>query len=229
MDEAKAGTWGDTVKRRMAEVIRTWKPEGVAQTFGVTFDGRRLWLVDGATGRLVSMDPETGAVRHELPGLHADAGVASDGESLWVIVRDEILCVSPEDGTVLSRIRLPGGADHSGLAWAEGALWVGQFRGGGVLKVDPESGAVLKRLTSDRLVTGVTWADGGLWHGSEVEPGAREGYEIRRVDPESGEVLDVLQLPDGATCAGLAADADGRFWCGDATTGEVRAVSRSLG
>ena len=51
-----------------------------------------------------------------------------------------------------------------GVAWAEGALWVGRFRGCGIVKIDPETGEVLKRLESDRPVTGGTW------------PGPEPGY-----------------------------------------------------
>ena len=53
-----------------------------------------------------------------------------------------------------------------GLAWAEGALWVGDYRGCRIHQVDPETGAILKTIASDRFVTGVTWVDGELWHGT---------------------------------------------------------------
>lgn len=218
-------SWTERVTRTAGAVVRRLKPEGVERTFGVTYDGSRLWLVDGATGHLVSMDPETGAVREEMPTVHADAGIAHDGRHLWTIAKAELLKVDPESGAVLARVPLDG-EDYSGLAWAEGALWAGRFRGKGVVKIDPETGRVLKRLRSDRLVTGITWRSGELWHGSEEARDAQEGTELRRLDPESGEVFEVVELPPGAPCSGLAADQEGRFFCGDSRTGEVRAVER---
>jgi hypothetical protein len=61
----------------------------------------------------------------------------------------------------------PRGHDHtdtrrrrSGMAWAEGTLWVGQHRKCKIHRVDPETGAILRTIESNRFVTGVTWVDG---------------------------------------------------------------------
>jgi hypothetical protein len=45
-------------------------------------------------------------------------------------------------------------------------------------QVDPETGAILRTIESNRFVTGVTWVDGELWHGTW------QGDEshVRRVD-----------------------------------------------
>ncbi len=62
---------------------------------------------------------------------------------------------------------------------------------------DPDTGAVLRTIESDRFVTGVTWVDGELWHG------AWEGEsEIRQVDRGTGEVLARLIMPGGAPLRG---------------------------
>jgi hypothetical protein len=50
----------------------------------------------------------------------------------------------------------PGGGD-SGLAWAEGTLWVGQYRNRKIHQIDPQTGAILRTIESNRFVTGVTW------------------------------------------------------------------------
>src|SRR3712207_8114684 len=44
-------------------------------------------------------------------------------------------------------------------AWAEGTLWVGQHQGRKIHQVDPDTGAILRTIESDRVVTGVTWID----------------------------------------------------------------------
>ena len=61
-------------------------------------------------------------------------------------------------------IPAPGGGGDSGLAWAEGTLWVGQYRDRKIHQVDPDTGAILRTIESNRFVTGVTWVDGELWH-----------------------------------------------------------------
>jgi glutamine cyclotransferase len=72
------------------------------------------------------------------------------------------------------------------------------------------------------MVTGVTWVDGELWHGTW------EGDEsdVRRVDPETGAVLEKLDMPAGAGVSGLEADGADRFFCGGGASGKVRAVRR---
>ena len=75
--------------------------------------------------------------------------------------------------------------DPSGMAWAEGTLWVGDYAGGKIHQIDPDSGAVLRAIESDRFVTGVSWIDGELWHGTGSGPdeprrGAPDRSAVRR-------------------------------------------------
>jgi streptogramin lyase len=83
--------------------------------------------------------------------------------------------IDPVTGRVLATIPAPGGGGDSGLAWAEGTLWVGEYRERKIHQIDPETGAILRTITSDRFVTGVSWVDGTLWHG------AGEGDQARCV------------------------------------------------
>ena len=48
-------------------------------------------------------------------------------------------------------------------------------------------------------MTGVTWVEGELWHGT-LEA---ERSELRRVDPQTGKVLQGLELPAGVQVSGL--------------------------
>jgi hypothetical protein len=50
--------------------------------------------------------------------------------------------------------------------------------------------------------------------------------ELRRVDPETGEVLACLELPANVGCSGAEADDRGRIWFGDTHTGKLVAVER---
>ena len=99
---------------------------------------------------------------------------------------------------------------------------MGQHRGRKIHQVDPQTGAILRTIESNRFVTGVAWIDGELWHGSW------EGDEsdLRRVDPRTGEVLETLEMPPGVGVSGLESDDGDQFFCGGGRSGKVRAVRR---
>ena len=50
--------------------------------------------------------------------------------------------------------------------------------------------------------------------------------ELRRVAPDSGEVLETLKMPAGMHVSGLESDGAGLFYCGGGGTAKVRAVRR---
>lgn len=152
----------------------------------------------------------------------AHAGTAFDGKYLFQIAEAVIQKIDPETGDVLATIPAPAGGGDSGLAWAEGTLWVGHYRGRKIHQVDPETGAILCTVESKRFVTGVTWTDGELWHATW------EGGEsdLRRVDPRTSKVLEVVKIPGGVHVSGLEADGSGQFFCGGGDSGKVRVLSR---
>ena len=157
---------------------------------GVTHDGHRVWAATGS--KIVAFDPESGQIARTLDRA-GDAGTAFDGKYLYQIAEARIDKIDPATGDVVASIPAPGHGNDSGLAWAEGSLWVGQYRDRKIHQIDPETGAILRTIESNRFVTGVTWVDGELWHGTW------EGDEsdIRRIDPASGAVLERLEMPHG--------------------------------
>ncbi|AET94468.1 hypothetical protein BYI23_D009580 (plasmid) [Burkholderia sp. YI23] len=208
------------MKRAKAEIIREYGPfadiEGV---HGVTFDGERVWFAAGDT--LNAFDPESGEQARSLK-VAAHAGTAFDGEHLFQIAEDRIQKIDPKTGRVLSTIPAPGGGADSGLAWAEGTLWVGQYNERKIHQIDPENGAILRTIESNRFVTGVTWVEGELWHATWEG----DESELRRIDPQSGEVIERLDMPEGVGVSGLESDGHERFFCGGGRTGKVRAVRK---
>jgi len=207
------------MKRSTAEIIREYGPfSGVEHVAGVTYDGQHVWFASG--DKLNALDPETGE-RVRAIDVAAHAGTAFDGRYLFQLSGDCIQKIDPKSGRVLGTIPAPGGAG-SGLAWAEGTLWVGQYRNRKIHQIDPSTGAVLRTVESNRFVTGVTWVDGELWHATW------EGDEsdLRRVDPQTGKVLERLEMPPGVAVSGLESDGGDRFFCGGERSGKVRAVRR---
>lgn len=208
---------------RAAEVVREYGPlAGDGPVHGVTHDGRHVWAATGA--KLIAFDPASGEPVRTLD-VASDAGTAFDGKHLFQIVEARIDKIDPATGKVLASIPAPGGGKDSGLTWAEGSLWVGQYRDRKIHQIDPETGAILRTIESNRFVTGVTWVDGELWHGT-WEDGASD---VRRIHPDTGEVLERLEMPPGTAVSGLESDGGELFFCGGGPSGKVRAVRRPKG
>jgi outer membrane protein assembly factor BamB len=206
--------------RSAAEILREYGPfAGVSHVHGVTFDGEHVWFASG--DRINALDPAGGNVVRTID-VAAQAGTAFDGRHLFQLAGGRIHEIDPRTGQVLSSIPAPGGAGASGLAWAEGTLWVGHYQERKIYQVDALTGAVLRTIRSDRFVTGVTWVDGELWHGTWQD----DASELRRIDPDTGKVLESLDLPPGTNVSGLESDGDDRFYCGGGTSGTLRAVRR---
>ena len=203
-----------------AEIIREYGPfADVEGVHGVTFDGQHVWF--GAGGTLQAMDPATGEIVRVVD-VASDAGTAFDGQHLYQLADSRIQKVDPKTGRILASIPAPGGGGDSGLAWAEGTLWVGQYRDRRIHQIDPETGVILRSIESNRFVTGVTWSDGELWHGTWEG----DQSDLRRIDPQTGEVLERLELPAGVGVSGLESDGAERFFCGGGPTKMLRAVRR---
>ena len=208
------------MKHSKAEILREYGPfPGADRVNGVTFDGQHVWFASG--DKISAFDPASGQAARSID-VAAHAGTAFDGQHLFQIAEDRIQKIDPTTGDVLATIPAPGGGGDSGLAWAEGTLWVGQHRGRKIHQIDPETGAILRTIESNRIVTGVTWIDGELWHGTWEG----DESELRRVDPQTGDVLEKLDMPSGVGVSGLESDGADRLFCGGGSSGTVRAVRR---
>ena len=157
-----------------------------------------------------------------FPGADKVAGVTHDGRHVWAATGTRLVAFDPASGRVVASIPAPGHGLDSGLTWAEGSLWVGQYRDRKIHRIDPETGAILGTIQSERFVTGVTWVDGELWHGTWEG----DASDIRRIDPRSGAVIERLEMPPGAGVSGLESDGADLFYCGGGESGRVRAVRR---
>ncbi|SMG53827.1 Vgb family protein [Paraburkholderia susongensis] len=208
------------MNRSAARIIREYGPfKGVDKVHGVTYDGRQVWIATG--NRLDAFDPASGETLRSID-VAADAGTAFDGEHLFQIAHGRIQKIDAQTGHVLATIPAPGGGGDSGLTWAEGSLWVGQYPERKIYQIDPDTGAVLRTIESNRFVTGVTWVDGELWHGTWEG----DSSELRHIDPRTGEVLESVEMPAGAGISGLESNGADLFFCGGGGSGLVRAVQR---
>ncbi|VWX57628.1 Glutamine cyclotransferase [Burkholderiales bacterium 8X] len=225
--EGRSGDPGKSVKEsrpgtrvRTAEIVREYGPFAGSDTInGVTYDGRSVWAATGA--RLVAFDPATGEPTRSLDQA-CDAGTAFDGKHLYQIAEKRIDKIDLATGKVIASIPAPAQGCDSGLTWAEGSLWVGEYRGRKIHQIDPDTGAVRRTIESTRFVTGVTWVDGELWHGNWEG----DESEICRIDPQSGAVIERLEMPAGTGVSGLESNGADLFYAGGGSSGKVRAVRR---
>jgi len=207
------------MKQTAADIAREYGPfTGVSAVHGVSFDGTNIWIATGDA--LNALDPDSGEIVRKID-VRAQAGTAFDGQHLFQIAEDRIQKIDPDSGRVLATIPTPDGG-ASGMAWAEGTLWVGQHRNRKIHQVDPQTGAILRTIESNRFVTGVTWVGEELWHGTWEA----EQSELRRIDPKSGAVLEQIDMPPGTAVSGLESNGSDTFFCGGGNSGKVRAVRR---
>jgi glutamine cyclotransferase len=208
------------MKKSRADVLHEYGPfEGASRVNGVTFDGGCVWFAAG--DKLHAFDPDSGEEQQSID-VASHAGTAFDGRHLFQIAEDRILKIDPKSGDVLASIPAPGEGGDSGLTWAEGSLWVGHYRAKKIHQIDPDTGAILRSIETSRYVTGVTWAGEELWHGTWEE----DESDLRRIDPSTGKLLEVLEMPAGTGVSGLESDGHDRFFCGGGTSGKVRVVRR---
>ncbi|TIR43862.1 MAG: glutamine cyclotransferase, partial [Mesorhizobium sp.] len=50
--------------------------------------------------------------------------------------------------------------------------------------------------------------------------------DVRRIEPETGKVLEKLDMPPGTGVSGLESDGGDQFFCGGGNSGKVRAIRR---
>ena len=203
-----------------AEVVREYGPFADVESIGgVTFDGEAVWFAAG--DRLQSLEPASGSLGRAID-LPADAGTAFDGQHLFQLAGGVIHEIDRATGAVLASFPSPAGDATSGLTWAEGTLWIGHHRERKISQIDPTTGKILKTIASTRFVTGVTFVDGDMWHGTWEN----DESELRRISPDTGDVLESLTMPKGVFVSGLESDGRDLFYCGSGDAKKIRAVRR---
>ncbi|HWE73767.1 MAG TPA: hypothetical protein VG328_11455 [Stellaceae bacterium] len=208
------------MNRAKAEIIREYGPfPGVSHVHGLSFDGQHVWFASG--DRINALDPASGQIARTLD-VAGHAGTAFDGTHLFQIAEDRIQKIDPKTGRVVGSIPAPGDGAVSGLAWAEGTLWVGQYRARRIVQIDPNDGTVLRSIDCRRLVTGITWVDGELWHGTWEG----DDSDVRRIDPQTGALLEAIAMPEGTGVSGLESDGGDQLFCGGGSSGKVRVIRR---
>ncbi len=210
------------MKRSAAEIIREYRPlPGHRSVHGVTYDGRQVWFATG--DRLNAIDPDSGKTMRSLRRRRA----CRNG-----LRRRSTCSRSPKSGIQKIDPARPAGCSPPSPRPAAAATpaWPGPKGRSGWATIAPARSTrsirrrerSSARIESNRFVTGVTWVDGELWHGTWEG----EESDVRRIDPQTGEVLESLEMPPGTGVSGLESDGGDRFFCGGGKSGRIRVVRR---
>ena len=211
------------MKQSKAEIIREYGffPD-VARVNGVTFDGAQMWLA--ADDKLLGVDPDSGKAKRKASMSRRTPAPWSTASTCFRLPSSAYQKIDPKSGR--SRRLDPGASGNGGelrtRLGREGSFRVGVYRERKIHQIDPQTGAILRTIPCSRYVTGVTWIDGELWHGTWEG----EESDLRRVDPQSGETLETIEMPTNTGVSGLESNGVDRFFCGGGSSGKVRAVRR---
>ena len=194
---------------RPAEIVREYGPfPGADKVDGVSHDGQpRLDRRRRPADRVRSGERRGGAHARRAPATPAPRSTAStSGRSPRRASTRSI----PPPATSSPRSPRPAAAATRASPGPRAASGSGSTAIARSTASIPATGAVLRTIESNRFVTGVTWVDGELWHGTWEG----DESEIRRIDPDSGAVLDRLEMPPGTGVSGLESDGADLFYAG---------------
>jgi len=126
---------------------------------GMTWDGKKLWVINGKTGNLKSVDPVTGDITQSLAiAVNKPKGMVFDGKQLWIADEETktLLAINPENGQTLKTLKMEipeekGFKSIEGVAWDGKYLWVAYAAGfsSSYNQIDTESGRLVRSIFAD--------------------------------------------------------------------------------
>lgn len=211
------------------KVIRSIRTETTASS-GITFDGSALWIGSTYSREIVKIDPATGRAleRHFTPGAGIIYKMASDPpqrSSPLAKTRKPRAKKAPAEtaaaktdptrvggfqmGEVLGGAA-PGTGAH-GQEWRDGKLWFAVPPSRSVYCIDPKTWVVQTKFdTAGNRPHGIGWEGKYLW----VTDSNLNAFF--KHDPETGEMIEKIQLADSDPLPHGMTIRDGWMWyCDD--------------
>jgi peptide/nickel transport system substrate-binding protein len=159
-------------------------PAAVATGFGA------LWVLDGASGRLLRVDPATGTVGAPIELGAGGTAVAAGEGFVWVTNADgrSILRIDPATNAVAPAI--PVGNAPSGVAAGDGAIWVANRLDDSVTRLDPTTATEVKIIV-DAGPVGIAIGHGSVWVANST------AGTVSRISSSTNAVVDTINVgPD---------------------------------
>ena len=203
-----------------AEIVCEYGPfPGVESVAGVTYDGQQVWFAAG--DKLIALDPVNGKTLRSIV-VAASAGTAFDGRHLFQIADGRIQKIDPTTGRCSPPSRRPTATVTQGSPGPKGRSGWGTIRIERSIKSIPKPGRSFAPSSRAASLPESPGSIGQLWHGTWVD----DESDLRRIDPRTGEVLEMIAMPSGAGVSGLESDGGDQFFCGGGSTGKLRIVRR---
>lgn len=186
-------------------------PEGPR---GVAVDGGAVWVASGIPNIVSRIDPGNGKIVASIPVDGGPAGVRIIGDTVWVASRSgsQISRIDPATNTVTDRVEL--GGPSVWLAGSDTTLWVASWQASIVYRVDRASGDVVVAELSAPVYPGVAILDDVPW--------VPAGTKLLRLDPETGDMTDEIDLGFGV--GDVEPAGDGQLWVLLPSTSELLRV-----
>ena len=167
---------------------------------------------------MLRVDPRTGGEGRSVPSPRGDVGgFLIDGKTLWFsgsrLEHMDIASGRELWSKRLSRIRYD---DVQGIAKDAGSLWVARADAGEVLRLDPATGAVLRRIRVPDRPSAFADAPDGLW--------VLTTDSVERIDPATDRVTTTASLPGESSSIAFGG---GYVWVSNEIEGTVYKIAPS--
>ncbi len=163
------------------------KVEVGGEPCGVVGTPDGIWVADYGGNRIVHIDPATATVVGQVRGIRSVCELTYARGALWAPSRTGVLYrVDPTRGAVTARIPVHG--QLVDVVSAAGSVWVVSYSGRAVIRVNPRTNRVARRIPLPRAsggASGITAAGGAVWAGQT------QGTAIYRIDPRRNRAVAV--------------------------------------
>lgn len=192
------------------------------QPFGLTWDGKNLWVSDRNERKIYQVDPESGQAVFSIAFDGELTGTAWDGTHVWQADQSSrtISRIDPESGDIVLALKVElANGDVTGLSYEtdkSSGLWYALSRLGQARKVRPEDGVFMKAYPTKPDVCGLVAVDKHLYY---TEPGAGLVHKVHIV---AGSIL--ISYKVGGKPTGLCHDGEA-FWIADQESATIRRLT----
>jgi YVTN family beta-propeller protein len=164
-------------------------PEQINTGFG------SIWVSEGLAGRVVRLDPDTGAVQAVVDVGEAPLKLQPADGAMWVRTAAAYVAIDPTTNTVTATLAKADVGPDANRSWAlDGAMWICDGRR--LHRYDPTTLAVVATLDLDVDCNAVYATDELVvaWSYNE-DPGESGTSAAAFVDPAANTVLATVELP----------------------------------
>jgi len=193
----------------------------IAEPVEVVSGNDHFWVTNLAPPSTIELDPATGAIVRRLgsPFPGEPGWALPDGPVVWFTLRRELVRVNLAEERAVDRFTLVRDKNRFGLATVArcaGSLWVASNEEGEVIRVDPETGTVEKRLPI-QYPWAIGCGDGGLWVTSDA-------VGVRRIDPATNRFVATADVPPPHDTVAVGG---GYAWTSNEINGTVYKIDRA--